>query len=141
MKLLVSACLLGANCKYSGGNNLCPQVAALAERHQLIPVCPEQLGGLATPRRPAERVHDRVVTETGLDVTAEYEKGGAETLALAERLGAEGAVLKACSPSCGCGEIYDGSFSHTKIPGDGITAELLRRKGYPLWTEKDLNGL
>lgn len=138
MKLLVSACLLGVNCKYSGGNNYCPQAVALQGEHMLIPVCPEQLGGLATPRAPAERIGERVMTEDGKDVTAQYEKGAAETLRLAKRLGAEGAVLKARSPSCGCGQIYDGTFSHTVVPGDGVTAALLKKEGYPVCTEMEL---
>lgn len=137
MKLLVSACLLGVNCKYDGGNNRCPPVLALAKEHILIPVCPEQMGGLSTPRAPAERLGERVVTETG-DVTAAYEKGARETLTLARCLGAEGAVLKARSPSCGCGCIYDGTFTHTKIPGNGVTAQTLLDAGYPVWNEEKL---
>ena len=138
MKLLVSACLLGVNCKYSGGNNYCSQVAALGENHTLIPVCPEQLGGLPTPRTPVERVGDRVLTQDGRDLTEAFERGAAETLRLAQRLGAEGAVLKARSPSRGCGQIYDGTFSHTVIPGDGVTAEALKKAGYGLCTELEL---
>lgn len=138
MKLMVSACLLGCKCKYSGGDNYCPAVAALRENHSLIPLCPEQLGGLPTPRTPAERQGDRVVTEDGRDVTAEYRKGAEEALALAQMLGAEGAVLKARSPSCGCGGIYDGSFTHTVVPGDGVAAEALKKAGIPICTELDL---
>ena len=89
MKILVSACLLGLDCKYTGENNLCPRVAALREEHTLIPVCPEQLGGLPTPRPPAERLGDRVVTREGADVTEAYEKGARQTARLAELLGAE----------------------------------------------------
>ena len=138
MKLMVSACLLGCKCKYSGGDNYCPAVAALRENHSLIPLCPEQLGGLPTPRTPAERQGQRVVTEDGGDVTAEYQKGAEEALGLAKLLGAEGAVLKARSPSCGCGSIYDGSFTHRVVPGDGVTAETLRKAGIPLCTELDM---
>lgn len=138
MKILVSACLLGCRCKYSGGDNFCPAVAALGEKHSLIPLCPEQLGGLPTPRVPAERRGDRVVTQDGRDVTAEYQKGAEEALGLARVLGAEGAVLKARSPSCGCGGIYDGGFTHTVVPGDGMAAEALRKAGIAVCTELDL---
>lgn len=137
--LLVSACLLGVQCKYSGGDNLCPQVAALRERFQLIPVCPEQLGGLPTPRAPAERRGDQIITKDGRDVTAEYQKGAEEALKLARLFDCQAAVLKARSPSCGCGEIYDGTFSGTRVPGDGVTAALLRENGLKLWTEDDLD--
>lgn len=141
MKLLVSACLLGANCKYSGDHNFCPAVAALAERHTLIPVCPEQLGGLPTPRTPAERVGERVMTEDGRDVTAQYRRGAEEAVKLAKLLGAEGAVLKFRSPSCGCGTIYDGTFSHTRIPGNGVAAQAILDLGLPVWTEENIADL
>lgn len=141
MRLLVSACLLGAGCKYDGGHNACPRVLALAKGHTLIPVCPEQLGGLPTPRTPAERSGERVMTEDGRDVTAQYRKGAAEALHLAKLLGAEGAVLKARSPSCGCGCIYDGTFTHTKIPGNGVTAQTLLDAGCPVWTEENVEEL
>ena len=139
--LLVSACLLGVRCKYSGGDNLCPQVAALREQYQLIPVCPEQLGGLPTPRAPAERQGDRVMTKDGRDVTAEYKRGAAETLKLARLFDCGTAVLKARSPSCGCGEIHDGTFTGTRIPGDGVTAALLRDSGITVRTEADLDNI
>lgn len=141
MKLLVSACLLGANCKYSGDHNFCPAVAALAERHTLIPVCPEQLGGLPTPRTPAERVGERVMTEDGRDVTEQYRRGAEEAVKLAKLLGAEGAVLKFRSPSCGCGTIYDGTFSHTRIPGNGVAAQAILDMGLPVWTEENIDDL
>lgn len=137
--LLVSACLLGAACKYSGGDNACPQVAALREHYHLVPVCPEQLGGLPTPRPPAERQGDRIVTREGQDVTAQYRRGAQEALKLARLLQCQGAVLKARSPSCGCGEIYDGTFTSTRISGDGVTAALLRAEGFALWTEETLD--
>lgn len=136
-RILVSACLLGVDCKYSGGNNLCPWVEALKDRHQLIPVCPEQLGGLPTPRTPAEIQGNRVVSRTGQDVTAQYQRGAREALALAEQFGCEYAILKANSPSCGIGQVYDGTFSGTLVPGDGITARLLREAGLRLLSESD----
>lgn len=128
-KLLVSACLLGANCKYSGGNNYSPAAAALAERFELIPVCPEQLGGLPTPRVPAERVGDRVLTRDGADVTDAYRLGAEKTLETALANGVKRAALQERSPSCGCGAIYDGTFSGRLVPGDGVTAALLREHG------------
>ena len=137
-RLLVSACLLGVRCKYSGGDNLCPGVLALRDRYQLIPVCPEQLGGLPTPRPPAECQGDRVRTREGQDVTIQFERGAQEALRLLECLSCAGAVFKSRSPSCGCGTIYDGTFTGTQIPGDGVTARLLRARGVPLWTETEL---
>lgn len=138
MKLLVSACLLGAPCKYDGGNNACPGVLALASEHTLIPVCPEQLGGLPTPRTPAERAGERVITADGRDVTAQYRRGAEAALHLAKTLGAEGAILKARSPSCGCGTIYDGTFTHTRVQGNGMTAELLIKAGFEVHTEEEV---
>ena len=135
MKSLVSACLLGVACKYSGGDNACPAVLALAGRHTLIPVCPEVYGGLPTPRPPAERQGDRVVTEQGEDVTAQYQKGAQAAVQLAKLTGCEAAVLKKNSPSCGCGQIYDGTFTHTLTAGSGLTAEALLAAGIPVYNE------
>lgn len=135
--ILVSACLLGVNCKYSGGNNFCENVAALKDRYGLIPVCPEQLGGLPTPRPPAERQGSRVVNREGTDVTAQYQKGAEEALRLAELFGCEAAILKAKSPSCGCGEIYDGTFTGTRVCGNGTAAELFLSCGIRVYTEND----
>ena len=140
MKILVSACLLGLDCKYTGGNNLCPRVAALREEHTLIPVCPEQLGGLPTPRPPAERRDGRVVTQSG-DVTEQYRRGAEETLKLCELLGCEAAVLKERSPSCGHGAVYDGTFSGKLTAGDGVTAELLTAHGIPVYGESRIGEL
>ena len=129
--LLVSACLMGFDCKYSGGNNALPPetLEALRRSFRLIPVCPETAGGLPTPREPSERRGERVVSRDGRDVTAAFQKGAALTLRLAERYGAKRALLKCNSPSCGSGFVYDGSFSGTLIPGDGVTAELLKSQG------------
>lgn len=139
MKLLVSACLLGIACKYSGGDNLCSDLLHRLQEagHILIPVCPEIYGGLSTPRPPAERREGRVVTGTGTDVTAQYRKGADAALRLYRLCGCEAALLKAKSPSCGSGRIYDGTFSHTTIPGDGVTAELLKANDIPVYTEED----
>ncbi len=137
MRLLVSACLLGCACRYDGGARPCASVLRLREKHELIPVCPEQLGGLPTPRPPAEIRAERVVNRQGADVTAAYQRGAAETLRLCQALHAEGAVLKARSPSCGRGQIYDGSFSGVLISGDGVAARLLLAHGIPVWTEDE----
>ncbi len=140
-RILVSACLLGAACKYSGGDNYCPQVAALVKDYQLVPVCPEQLGGLPTPRTPAERQGDRVMTKDGRDVTAAYLRGAQEALKLAKLFGCDTAILKARSPSCGAQGIYDGTFTGAVIPDSGVTAELLRGAGLRVLTEEELDRL
>ena len=139
--ILVSACLLGAACKYSGGDNFCPKVAALVKDYQLVPVCPEQLGGLPTPRTPAERQGDRVITKDGRDVTEAYSRGAQEAMKLAQLFGCDTAILKARSPSCGAQGIYDGTFTGTVIPGSGVTAELLRNAGLRILTEEELEQL
>ncbi|WP_294541186.1 DUF523 domain-containing protein [uncultured Gemmiger sp.] len=143
MNILVSACLLGACCKYSGGNNRCSALldALRAGGHTAVPVCPEIYGGLPTPRPPAERQGDRVVTQAGTDVTAQYRKGAEEALAMAELNGCRAAILKANSPSCGCGTIYDGSFSHRKVPGDGVAAQVLKAAGIAVYTEENFQEL
>src|SRR5262245_24945857 len=115
-------------------------VVALGRSRRLIPVCPETVGGLPTPRPAAEidpRSH-RVVTADGTDVTAAYARGAAATLRLAATVGAEGAILKARSPSCGCHEVYDGTFSRRRIPGAGVTATALAAAGLPVWSEEDM---
>jgi uncharacterized protein YbbK (DUF523 family) len=140
---IVSACLLGKNCKYSGGNNRDDRVIRFSETHRVIPVCPETEGGLKAPREPAERVGDRVLSRSGEDWTA-YFKRGAETCweraqKEAEQAGEpiEGAILKARSPSCGSGKIYDGSFPGTITDGNGCFAEILISCGIPVKTEED----
>lgn len=136
--ILVSACLLGVNCKYSGGNNLCPAVMPLKEHYHLVPICPEVMGGLTTPRPPAERQGDKVINKEGTDVTAQYLRGAEESAKLGQFFGCRIAVLKSRSPSCGCGIIYDGSFTGTKIPGDGVAAQYLKALGYTVFTEEDI---
>ena len=129
MRILISACLLGARCRYDGAAKAAPRVLALMERHTLIPVCPEQLGGLPTPRLPSERREGGVFDRGGKDVTAQYRQGAEEVLRLARLYGCTHAVLKERSPSCGSGQIYDGSFSHVLVPGSGVAAELLAQNG------------
>ena len=141
--LLVSACLMGYECKYCGGSNILPEaeLKRLRAKFRLIPVCPESAGGLSTPRDPSERLGDRVVSIKGRDVTAEYIKGAETALHLAGRYGCKAALLKAKSPSCGKGEIYDGSFTGALVPGDGVTAELLRKSGILVYNEDDIENL
>ena len=138
--MLVSACLLGLPCRYDGKEKAHPAVRSLLEREDLtlIPVCPEQLGGLPTPRPPSERRGERVITRTGADVTEQYRRGAQQTLRLAQLYGCDCAVLTERSPSCGSGRIYDGSFSGTLTDGDGVTAELLRQHGIAVWGESEL---
>ena len=138
MRLLVSACLLGVMCRYDGQSRPDEKVLALLKNHVLVPVCPEQLGGLSTPRCPCEIQGDRVMSRDGDDRTAEYEKGALEALRLCRLFSCEAAVLKAKSPSCGLGCVYDGTFSGTLRPGDGVTAGLLKNSGVPVYTEKNL---
>ena len=139
MKILVSACLLGCACRYDGKSKPCYDVIALMDKHTLIPVCPEIYGGLSTPRSPSEIQGGAVVNKEGKDVTAEYEKGAAEALALARKFGCKVAILKAKSPSCGKGEVYDGSFSGQLTKGNGITARLLAENGIEVFTENEIN--
>lgn len=135
--ILVSACLLGVKCKYSGGDNACPAVIALMERYGLIPVCPEQMGGLPTPRLASEQAGEGVINREGEDVSHQFRRGAEGTLTLARLFGCRRAVLKARSPSCGSGEIYDGSFSGRLISGDGVTARLLRENGITVYSEEN----
>lgn len=141
MKLLVSACLLGCRCRYDGASKRHPQALRLAERYILVPVCPEQLGGLPTPRPPAERRRERVLTGTGTDVTEQYRRGAEEALRLCRLLGCGAAVLKERSPSCGCGTIYDGTFSGTLTAGNGMTAALLIVHNIPVYGESRIGEL
>ena len=130
---LISACLVGLNCKYNGKNNYHEKAWELVKSGKAIPVCPEQLGGLATPRIPAEikivNGQRRVFNKNGEDVTKEFERGAEEVLNLCQKLNVEKVILKSRSPSCGVGEIYNGEFDGTLIEGNGITAQLLIEHG------------
>lgn len=139
--ILVSACLLGLCCRYNAESKANEYVLALAKTHPLVPVCPEQLGGLPTPRPPAERKGERVVSKNGTDVTKAFQKGAEETLLLARTLGCKTAILKARSPSCGHGRIYDGTFTGKLVPGSGVTADLLEASGMGVYTEEELPSL
>lgn len=141
MKILISACLLGVRCRYDGASKAYPGIEELARRYTLIPVCPEQLGGLSTPRPPSERQGDRVVANTGADVTMQYRRGAEEALRLCRLFGCEAAVLKERSPSCGKGSVYDGTFSGTLTTRDGVTAELLAAQGIAVFGESQIEEL
>ena len=135
--ILVSACLLGVPCRYDGTGKSDERIVTLAKSRCLIPVCPEQLGGLSTPRPPAERCGTRVLTRDDRDVTAPFLRGAEETLRLARLFSCRIAILKANSPSCGSGQIYDGRFCGRLVPGDGMTAALLKQDGLTALSEKD----
>lgn len=139
--ILVSSCLLGCACRYKGDDCKNQRILALAKEHVLLGVCPEQMGGLETPRVPSEIVGDKVMSNAGRDVTAEYRKGAEAALYLAQLNRADFAILKAKSPSCGKGLIYDGTFSGSKVPGNGVTAALLLENGIPVYTEEELDRL
>ena len=136
--LLVSACLLGTACNHEGGHSRRPAVVALAAMHRLVPICPEACGGLSTPRPAAEIRGERVVNVDGVDVTDAYARGAQAAVELARAVGAQRAVLKARSPSCGSAQVYDGTFTRTLREGDGITAAALRAAGIDVVSEDDL---
>lgn len=138
MKILVSACLLGKNCKYNGGNNLNQGVLEFIEGHEVIGVCPEQLGGLSNPRLPAEIVYGVVTNKEGVSVDAEFRKGAQAALAAALEKKVDLAILQSRSPSCGVKEIYDGSFSGKKIKGQGVFAKLLSAHGIKVLDAEDV---
>ncbi len=139
--LLISACLLGENCKYNGGNNYNAAVELLRGRYILLPVCPEQDGGLPTPRESSERLGDRVVSKSGADVTAYFQRGAQHALDTAHAHRCTYALLKERSPSCGCGAIYDGTFTGTVVEGDGVTAQLLQQHGITIYGESRIQEL
>lgn len=147
--ILVSGCLCGINCKYNGGNNLNEEIRKLLMSGKAIPVCPEQLGGQETPRPPHEIINGTgsdvlegkaiVGGQDGEDVTDKFIKGAEETLRIAKECDAKVAILKARSPSCGLGSIYNGSFDGSKRDGNGVTAELLIKNGIKVYTEENFN--
>jgi len=135
---LCSACLLGVKCRYDGKSKPDNKVLELAKKEVLIPVCPEQLGGLSTPRIPSEQTGDKVVNKQGDDVTQQFKRGAEEALKIARIFDIKEAILKQRSPSCGCGQIYDGTFSGTIIEGDGVTTKLFKQNGIKIIIEEDL---
>ena len=140
-RVLVSSCLLGAHCRYNGEIKRCNEIDALIDAAEIIPICPEIYGGLPTPRLPSERKNGMVCMKDGTDVTAQYARGAQEALKLADALGARCAVLKERSPSCGSGEIYDGTFTGTRVAGDGMTAELLKKNDIAVYGESGIGEL
>ena len=138
MRILVSACLLGENCKYDGGNNYHEAVAALGAEHELVPVCPEALGGLPTPRIPSEIVGETVMTRDGEDVGVQFREGAQRALDIALEAGVDLAVLQPRSPSCGVKQVYDGTFTGHKLAGKGVFARLLEERGIPAIEPDDL---
>ena len=139
MKILVSACLLGTPCRYDAKSKPDECVIALSKKHELVPACAEVLGGLSTPRVPAEIVGDKVINRDGIDVTSEYHKGAECVLDIATKNGCKIAILKSKSPSCGKGEIYDGTFTRTLTCGNGICAELLMQSNITVLNEKEID--
>lgn len=137
-QIIISACLAGIECNYKGQAKPNPEVIRLIKEGKAIPVCPEQLGGLTTPRTPAERKGERVITKNGDDVTALFEKGADEVCKLCDLAGCKKAILKARSPSCGKGKIYDGTFTGTLVDRDGVLAEKLGEIGVEVYTEEEI---
>lgn len=140
-KIIVSACLLGTNCKYNGGNNLNNELVEFLKSYEIIPICPECFGGLSTPRVPSEIIGDKVINKEGHDVTLNYLNGAKQALELAKKHHAKIAILKAKSPSCGEGTIYDGTFTMTLVSGDGITVRLLKENGIKVYTENNYQNI
>jgi uncharacterized protein YbbK (DUF523 family) len=135
---LCSACLLGIKCRYDGRSVLNEKIIELAKKEKLLPFCPEVLGGLPVPREQTELKNGKAITKSGKDVTSFFEKGAEETLKIARSFDIKEAILKQRSPSCGCGQIYDGTFSGKITKGDGITAALLKKNGIKIISEEDI---
>lgn len=136
--IIVSACLAGVHCRYDGGEKPNEQVIRLVAEGKAIPLCPEQLGGLTTPRSPCEAIGNKVISKNEIDVTEAFHHGAQEALKIARLVGAKTAILKARSPSCGSGFIYDGTFTGKLIPGDGVFAALCKLNGIEVKTEENL---
>ncbi|MDD5945294.1 MAG: DUF523 domain-containing protein [Clostridia bacterium] len=140
-KMLVSACLLGVSCRYDGKSKGDDRVKALMDKYDLIPICPEIMGGMPTPRVPSEIKNGRVYGEDGNDVTEYFKKGAEEVLSLAKLYGCKRALLKENSPSCGFGKVYDGSFSKKLVEGNGIASDLLYENGIEIFGEESIDRL
>ncbi|MGO5052423.1 DUF523 domain-containing protein [Lachnospiraceae bacterium LCP25S3_G4] len=138
MNILVSACLLGVQCRYKGDGQYLPALEKWKEEHHLIPICPEIYGGMPTPREPAEQRDGKVITRTGEDVTEYFQRGAQEVLKLAKFYQCEMAILKERSPSCGYQKVYDGTFSSTLVDGNGVLAELLEKEGITIIGESQV---
>ena len=138
MTILVSACLLGENCKYNGGNNRNERVLCYVEGHEVIPVCPEMLGGLPCPRKPVEWVGERVLTKDGDDCTENFRLGVQKAMDIIGDKHIDLAILHSRSPTCGVKQIYDGTFSGVRIDGMGALARALHERGIPLMDAEDV---
>lgn len=138
-KILISACLLGIPCRYDGRDNKIESLNLLQQQFDFVPICPEQLGGLSTPRCPCEIQGNKVMSKEGKDYTREFQEGAEKSLKLAKQWNIKTALLKAKSPSCGFGQIYDGSFSKKLITGNGFTAALLEKEGIRIFCETELD--
>ena len=137
MKIMISACLTGENCKYNGGSNLRPELLALLSGHTLVPVCPEVLGGLPVPRIPAEIVDGTVINREGVSVDAAFRRGAEKALEIAAAEQPDLIILQPRSPSCGAGQIYDGTFSGTLVRGKGVFAEMAVNAGFRVMDAED----
>ncbi len=135
---IVSACLAGIKCRWDGDSRPCQKVIDLVKEGKAIPVCPEQLGGLTTPRMPCEQKGNKVFAKDGKDVTDFFEKGAEEALKIANLAGCKEAILKSKSPSCGSGWVVDGTFSGKLVEGDGVLAKLLKKNKIKVLTEKEI---
>ena len=137
-KIVVSACMAGINCKYDGGNNIDPKILKLLEEDKIVLVCPEELGGLSTPRIPSEIVNSQVLAKNGVDVTKEFNKGAEEALNIAKSVNADTAILQQRSPSCGSKMVYDGTFTNKLIKGKGVTTKLFEENNIKVLTIDDI---
>lgn len=139
--IIISACLLGISCRYDGHSKTAEELLEVLKGYNIVPVCPEQLGGLTTPRAPSEIVNQTprcIKDKFGADVTDAFEKGARETVTIAKLVHAQAAILKERSPSCGCNFIYDGTFSGTTVPGQGVAARALRDAGISVYSEEEI---
>ena len=137
-RILISACLVGDNVKYNGGNKPSPYIDALLEKYELVPFCPEVEGGLSIPRNPSEQQGEQVIMDNGKDVTYQFNRGAELAYNICLALQIKIAILKERSPSCGVHQIYDGTFKGVKIDGMGVTASLLKRKGISVYSEDEI---
>ncbi len=140
MKVIVSACLAGDNCKYNGGNNLNERLVESLAAHEVVKVCPEVLGGLPTPRPSAEIVNGQVMNTEGKNITKEFSLGAQRAFEIVQKEKPDLIILQSRSPSCGIKQIYDGTFSGNKIPGHGLFAELCIKAGYKVLDIEDIEG-
>ena len=139
IKYIISACLAGLPCKYNGGSNPCPELVKLFQAGLVLPLCPETLAGLTSPRLPSEISLDgRVMSKDGQDLSQKFNEGAVKALQMALKTGCKLAIVKSRSPSCGYKKIYDGSFTGNLREGNGKWTELLLANGYEIWTEEKL---